>query len=691
MNFATSIVFTPLVSWPVLAPLGLLALIVAGYALYRRARGGWLRLAFLTALFLLIANPSLIREERAPVSDTAVILLDESPSQAIGERRARGEAALARLSEQLAREPDLDLRVVRVGGGAEGRLDETRMIEALEKAMADVPTRRRAGAILITDGQVHDIPGEPARLASDFGPIHALLTGTRDERDRRIAILSAPSFGLVGKPVDITLKIEDSDPNAPGAVALAVTNAKGEREQITAPVGQEFTLTFGIDHGGQNLLEIEVETAPGEISAINNKAMVVVNGVRERLRVLLVSGEPHNGERTWRNILKSDPSVDLVHFTILRPPDKQDGTPIRELSLIAFPIRELFEIKLDEFDLVIFDQYRRRGVLPPVYYENIANYVREGGALLEASGESFSSALSVYRTALGQVLPGEPTGGVLTEGFRPRVTELGRRHPVTADLPGDVADGEPRWGRWFRLVEVTPGESQVVMEGPDARPLLMLARVGEGRVAQIASDQIWLWSRGFEGGGPQVEVLRRVAHWLMKEPELEDDVLRMKIDGNRLTIERRRLATGKAELNVTSPSGAAQTLAIAEDEPAWVRKTLAIDELGVWRASDGERTAFAVAGAINPPETLDMRTSDEKLRPLVEASGGGVQWLAETPTLALRRVAEGRDAAGRGWVGLTRNGDFTVTGVSETSLLPVFAALALALGLAAAAWRREGR
>jgi hypothetical protein len=691
MNFSTSIVFTPLVPWGLLAPLGVIALVVLAYGLARRARGGWLRLAFLASLFLLLANPSLVREEREAVRDTAVILVDESPSQKIGERAGRASEAVEKLQTQLAREPDLDVRVVKVGAGVDGRLDETRMVEALDKAVSDIPVRRRAGAILITDGQVHDVPAEADKRAADYGPVHALLTGTRDERDRRIAIVSAPSFGLVGKPVEIKLRVEDTDPKAPASVPLAVTNAKGEREQITVPVGTDFPLTFAVEHGGQNLLEVEVETAPGEITAVNNKAMVVVNGVRERLRVLLVSGEPHNGERTWRNILKSDPSVDLVHFTILRPPDKQDGTPIRELSLIAFPIRELFEIKLDEFDLVIFDQYRRRGVLPPVYYENIANYVREGGALLEASGEAFSSALSVYRTALGEVLPGEPTGQMVTEGFRPRVTELGRRHPVTANLPGDVASGEPRWGRWFRQVEVSPRDAQVVMEGAEGKPLLMLARVGEGRVAQLASDQIWLWSRGFEGGGPQVEVLRRVAHWLMKEPELEDDVLRMKIDGNRLTVERRRLETGEASLTVTAPSGATQTLGVAADEPAWVRKTITIDELGVWRASDGARSAFAVAGAINPPETTDVRTSEDKLKPLVQASGGGFQWLAETPSPAVRRVAEGRDAAGRGWLGLRRNGDFIVTGVAETSLFPVWAALTLALGLAAAAWRREGR
>ena len=113
-----------------------------------------------------------------------------------------------------------------------------------------------------------------------------------------------------------------------------------------------------------------------------------INGVRDRLRVLLVSGEPHAGERTWRNLLKSDASVDLVHFTILRPPEKQDGVPVDELSLIAFPTRELFIEKIEDFDLIIFDRYRRRGILPSLYLENIAQLrpQRRRGAGLRRPG-----------------------------------------------------------------------------------------------------------------------------------------------------------------------------------------------------------------------------------------------------------------------------------------------------------------
>ena len=128
--------------------------------------------------------------------------------------------------------------------------------------------------------------------------------------------------------------------------------------------------------------------------------MVSIDGVRDKLRVLLVSGEPHAGERTWRNLLKSDASVDLVHFTILRPPEKQDGTPINELSLIAFPTRELFQQKINEFQLIIFDRYARQGVLPIIYFDNIARYVRDGGAVLVAAGPDYASPTSIWRTPL---------------------------------------------------------------------------------------------------------------------------------------------------------------------------------------------------------------------------------------------------------------------------------------------------
>ena len=330
------------------------------------------------------------------------------------------------------------------------------------------------------------------------------------------------------------------------------------------PIGEETELRIDISHGGANVVDIRLPPRPGELTTRNNRVIAAVTGVRDRLRVLLVSGEPHPGGRTWRDLLKSDPTVDLIHFTILRPPATQDGTPVSELSLIAFPTRELFLEKIDSFDLIVFDRYRWRGVLAAAYLANIARYVREGGAVLVASGPAFAGAQSLSRTPLREILPARPTLEVFEEPFLPRVSELGQRHPVTAGLEqaaGLGPDG-PRWGRWLRQIDIVPTSGHVVMTGIEARPLLILDRVGEGRVALIASDHAWLWSRGYEGGGPQADLLRRLAHWLMREPELEEEAVFAHVEGRRVLVERRTLAAEPpgvvAPLRLSSRRGAEQ-------------------------------------------------------------------------------------------------------------------------------------
>ncbi|HZH27703.1 MAG TPA: hypothetical protein VEY95_11035 [Azospirillaceae bacterium] len=692
MMDGTSIAFAPLLPWTVLGPLFVLAAAVALLALVRRARGAVWRTLALAALALVLMNPSFVQEERSPIKDVAVIVVDQSPSQAIGDRRERTEKAVAALEGRLARETDLDVRVVRTQAGGEGAapVDETRMVEALNRALADVPRRRLAGAVLITDGQVHDIP-EGLRGLTDIGPVHTLLTGRRDEADRRLAVVQAPSYGTLDRPVSVTVRVEDQ-PNRQSTDAwLTVRRGADAPQRMRVPVGRDHRLELTLAHAGQNVFELEVEAGRDELTLANNRVAVVVNGVRDRLRVLLVSGEPHAGERTWRNILKSDPSVDLVHFTILRPPEKQDGTPIRELSLIAFPIRELFEIKLHEFDLVIFDRYRRRGILPNVYLQNIVDYVQRGGALLEASGAAFAGPMSLSRTPLGNIIPARTTGDVLDGAFKPQITDVGRRHPVTSGLGPLDPKAEPPWGRWFRQADVETAEGAVVMSGNAGRPLLVLNRVGEGRVAQLTSDQIWLWSRGFEGGGPQAELLRRLAHWLMKEPELEENDLRARVDGNRVTIERRTLEPDPRPVTLTQPSGETRQFTLSEESDGFARASFTASEPGIHRFTDGERTAFAVVGAVNPPELADVRTTAARLQPVADASGGGVLWLGEREDFEVRRTRPERDQSGRNWIGLRANGDYVVTGVNETPLMPALLVLVLVLGTLMVAWRREGR
>ena len=695
---AYTLATAPLVAWWAIAALAGAAFLVIALGLYRRAAGLFWRSAALALLLALLVNPSLVEQKRSPLRDIAVILVDESPSQAIGNRTAATAGALSALTERLKREHDLDLRIVHAGKIEPGAGDDgTRLFAALSRTLSDVPRQRLAGIVMITDGQVHDVPaGSAAAISEQIGaPLHVLLSGQPDEGDRRLVIAGAPSFGLVGKEVTLTVRVEDlpeAQEGRAGEARLTWRKDGGAPQQMTVPVGRDVPLAVPVDHGGPNVLELAVDPGPQELTLANNRAAVVVNGVRDRLKVLLVSGEPHAGERVWRNILKSDPSVDLVHFTILRPPEKQDGTPIRELSLIAFPIRELFDVKLDEFDLIIFDRYSRRGIIPQSYIENVVRYARKGGAFLEAAGPSFGTPMSLYRTPLGAILPTEPTGNVDEEGFKPQLTELGRRHPVTADLAGAGKPGEaPGWGRWFRQVDARVHHGATVMSGDHGEPLLVLDRVGKGRVAQLLSDQMWLWARGFEGGGPQAELLRRLAYWLMKEPDLEENDLRAMIVGDRLVVTRQSLAPDDRPVTVTAPGGGISTLALTPDQGGRSTGSVAVKEMGLYHVSDGTRTALAAAGPLNPIEFADVRTTPEKLAPVARATGGGVFWAGTGTIPELRRVAAGRAASGHGWMGLRANGDYVVTGFSEVPLLPAIAALLLALGTLIAAWRREGR
>jgi len=689
--------FAPLLPWPVIAALGGIGALLLLYALIRGGRGVVLRAATLGLLVLVVLNPRIVNEDRKPQTDVAVVVVDQSSSQGVGGRKAQTEAALEKIREGLARFKDLETRVIRVEGVRETKDAEggTRLFGALGQVLTEIPKNRFGGAIVITDGQIHDVPKEGS------GPLHVLLTGAPGEKDRRVVIDKAPGYGIVGRDVTVVYRVEDHDRTKGRTgrrlVKVIIRRDGQQVETARVPVGRGVRHTFKLEHAGPTVVEVEAEAVKGELSALNNKGVVSVNGVRDRLRVLLVSGQPHAGERTWRNLLKSDPSVDLIHFTILRPPEKNDFTPLRELALIAFPVQELFETKLKKFDLIVFDRYIVRDVLPPVYMQNIVNYLREGGALMFASGPGFSGPGSLFLTSLGAVIPAQPTGKVLETGFVPRFTDLGRRHPVTAQLASDGAKGaesgqapaRPPWGRWFRQVETKKLAGVSLMQGVGEQPLLILNRVKKGRIAQLTSDHIWLWARGFEGGGPHGELLRRVAHWLMKEPDLEEEGLTARTRDGRLVVERRSLEGTAKTVKMTTPSGASRSVKLSEARPGLYRGNAPVEEAGLYRIEDGTKTTLVAVGALNPLELADMRATAERLAPLVKATGGGVNWIRDgIPDL--RRTQIGRDTAGRGWIGLRRNKSFVVAGVIQVPLLPGLAVVVLVLGLLMAAWWREG-
>ena len=692
-SFAAS----PIIPAPLLLVLAAIGVGLVVFAIFRKARGAWIRAAAFLTLVALLSDPSLVQEDRDPIADIAVLAVDQSLSQGIGDREAIAAEARQRIENRIESMAGVDLRIVEVAGDrADGGEHGTRAFADLTRALSDVPPERLAGIMLLTDGQVHDVPESLSRLGIDT-PIHTFLTGSRDEGDRILTVTQAPVFGIVGDTVTLSVRVDDygSQPRPGASVSLRVRIDGEEAIPQIAGVGEERQITVPITHGGQNVIEVEVEPGPEELTLANNRAVITPNGVRDRLRVLLVTGEPHPGERTWRDLLKSDPSVDLVHFTILRPPEKQDGTPIDELSLIAFPTRELFAERLYEFDLIIFDRYRRRSVLHPSYLANIANYVEQGGALLTAAGPSFANYLSLYRTPLAGILPAQPTGDVTEVPFRAEVTDRGTRHPVTAALPGANQGNEaPTWGRWFRVINAETVSGETVMSDEAGDPLLVLDRVGEGRVAQLLSDHAWLWTRGYEGGGPQAELLRRLAHWLMREPELDEEVLSAEMIGEEMRITRRTMADQAGSVTVTSPSGNEVTVDLEEREPGIFTALAPAGELGLFRLTDGEMTSVVASGVLNALEYSDVRVAAEPTEAIVEASGGGTYWLGNLGALdlpTLRRTRAGRTTTGLNWAGLVRNDQYTVQAVREVPLIPPALALLFVGGLLLGAWWREGR
>jgi hypothetical protein len=689
---AVSVAFDPLLGWTMLAVLGGIGLVLVLLGLRAGARGTWWRLGSLIVVLAALSNPSLIEEQRKPIADVALVVVDDSDSMAIGERRQQVQAARETLKRKLGQQEGLEVREAvlppaHIQLGSE-RPGGTRLIETMRSALVEVPPERLAGVVLLTDGQVHDVPaGLPPELGG--APLHALIAGKKNERDRLIVLEQSPRFGVVGREVTTKFRIEDP---AGGTAPVTLSVGGNVVRRLDVPIGKSVELPITVGNPGANVVELEVAPGPNELTLDNNRALFTINGVRDRLRVLLVSGEPYQGERAWRNLLKSDPAVDLVHFTILRTPQKDDFTPVRELSLIVFPMRELFEQKLKEFDLIIFDRYESGGLITRDYFKNIAEYVKGGGALLVSVGPQFATQRSLYRTPLGAVLPASPLGDVLETPFKPKVTEIGQRHPVTADLPQMGLPGkEPEWGRWFRVVTSRTDHGNAVLSGADDKPLVVLDRVGEGRVAELLSDHLWLWNRGIDGGGPQPELVRRVAHWLMKEPDLEEEALRATSVGGRIEVTRRTLATTFPTVTMTAPDGSTKTITLNQTSPGLGLGVIDVDKPGLYRFDDGTLHTVAAVGNPDPLEFSDVRATETKLKPLVEASGGGLMWLQDNPDPDIRSVRPGRAAGGSDWIGLRRNEGYTVAGINQLPLLPgILVALAFLMAIGSA-WWREGR
>lgn len=673
---------SPMLPVWLLATLAILTVAGAIYGTLRGARGMLWRALAVLALLGWLSGPRALHPVLRPVPQDALLVVDRSASMQVGQRTAIADRAAEQIMQDAAHLPGLTLHRVDVPGGTG---HGTRLFEALDHA--DLPQGRFAGAIVVTDGMDHDVPPHlPARFQGADGqtlPLHLLLTAHGEEQDRRLRILSTPPYAIVGQ--NATIRVQVDDLGSPNAADAILTIRSGDAPPQTRPIqtGTPQDITLPVQHPGETLVGLSVSPLAGEASTENNSEVVRIRGVRDRLRVLLVSGVPNQGERVWRRLLKADPSVDLVHFTILRSPNTDDGTPLSDLALIPFPIRELFQEKIRSFDLIILDGFRNSNILPDEYLTNIADYVRHGGGLLVTAGPEFTQDGTLQDTSLAQILPAHVgTDGIVTRAFRPALTDLGKTHPVTAGLTQD-------WGPWYRALHPDQSHGEDLMHGPDGAPLLLLDRVDQGRVAMLMSDQLWLWSRGEGGGGPQAELLRRLSHWLMKEPDLEENRLTARIENGQFEVERH--AAGQSvspEAFVTTPDGKHQPLSLTRTSGVW-HAAMPATMPGIWSVRQDGLVAFASPVSHDPIERQDLRATATVMGASAKASGGSVSWIADH-TPHLRQVPTGSAMSGSDWMGLPVT-TAAVAGETRTKdLVPAWAALLAALIFLAIGWWREG-
>lgn len=684
-----SLSFSPLVP---MSSFWLLAAISVALAAAWMIMRGWTalwRAGALAVLCLALLNPSLIEEDREPVKSVVAVVVDRSGSQGLGERKQMTEAARQQVTDNLAKRSDLEPRFIDVtDDAADGG---TLLFSALSAGLADIPPNRIAGAIIISDGIIHDIPDLVEKLPFQ-APLHVLVTGSPDEHDRQVRFLQTPRFGIVGKQMELQAIVEERG----GTGSAHIVVRQGGKEIAAQAIRTEIPFSFPVtvDHAGSNIIEISVDPLPDELTRLNNRAVLDIEGVRDRLRVLLISGEPHPGERTWRNLLKSDANVELVHFTILRPVHKADATPIDELSLIEFPFHDLFINKIRDFDLIIFDRYANQGHIPQVYFASMADYVENGGAILVAAGPEYASTSSLASTSLGDLFPARPTGRILEQAFRPNLTDVGRRHPVTRGLTGSVAS-PPDWGEWMRLIGTDAAAEQTLMTGPNDGALLVLSHSGKGRIAMLLSDQVWLWARGYEKGGPYLDFQRRLAHWLMKEPTLEEESLKAKVNGRTIVIERQTMKATPASVTLESPSGTTQDISLKAAEPGIFTAEIEAEETGLHTLRSGNLVAFVSVGPANPREFIDVFSDTERVRSLAENTQGSVRRIsAGNGGVVIPRIEaaySGSRFSGSNWIGFKAADTAVIRGISVSSIGIGLLAALLLTGAALVAWLVEGR
>lgn len=660
------------------------------------------------AVFLL-AEPAVELLQTAHVRNRFAVLVDGSrsmgfPVEADGPTRSAAAASFLadhrRELESLSDRVDLewwsfgeDVAPTDAGEATRGvppRAGRTDLMAALRGAASGAggSTRKLAGVLVVSDG------ADNARLADGLGPearaelralgvpVNAVAVGREAPKDLAIERIAVDDFafvrstvtveatlrvrGYANEEVKVVLRREGS------VVASSTVRLERGKDRYTVP------LSFAPDQTGTFVFTVAAPVLPGESVTENNSRSFVLRVIRDRVRVLLVAGRPSWDVRFLRGLLKQDPNVDLVSFFILRSNTDNPG-PQSDLSLIPFPVQEIFGEQLRTFDAVLFVNFAYapyRGLDIERFLPNLRDYVRNGGGLAMVGGEQSFGDARYGATPLAEVLPVAPIDGTtMYEGdVRPRLTADGRRHPLASLAPGD-AQNEAAWATLppatsVNLTRVLPPGSgaAVLLEAPSVlvggrpAPLVAVREVGAGRTLAVTTDGSWRWgfvaAESGQGNRAYLRFWSSALRWLVRDPglaqiQVEPDAPAVepespvglsisvrapdwapgagrRVDAELVDEAGRSVARGQA---VAGADGNARVELVPPGPGAY--KVVAKSDAKDGRAPETATAAVAVRGA--GPEDADAAPRPELLSAIAEATGGAFDALpgGDLPRLAL--------------------------------------------------------
>lgn len=658
------------------------------------ARAGW-RILPLALLLLAIYPPQWLVEEKVATPPTVLIIQDLSASQQLNGQAERVKNLAHNLHESLAALGKVQIEEIIITDTADPAY--TNIWQAYNDFTARVPIAQQAGIFLISDGQIHDLP---IKITQDLPPWHVLLTGKTEGIDEHLQVIHAPPYALENEPYTITVKatqqtgmLEKSQSRM--RIPLNITLPDGQIQTFTLMPDKEEKITLNLHTTGMQSLVLSIPTAANDPVSFNNHAIIETTVQRTQLNILLLSGSPSLNTRLWRDALKREPQVNLVHFIILRDAVHGANEDPKTLSLIPLPLDTLFDQKLPEFDLVVLDNFAATPNFLPRYEKALVDYVKNGGGLLIVDGNESIGEKSLNNGVLADIWPSKPTNVWLKQAFQPQPTALGLSHSLTARLDWPPISHAP--SAWHGQASIVANDDTYIwLKGVENAPLLIGQETWDGRVAELASNELWRWARANdEKGGPWFSLLQNLVAWLTHDPQMDNTQIQMAeiVHGNAPMLDITIASQNNAKIDAVWQSPAmkyAQHLPLQSSAPHRWHAMMPLNQAGLYTVQTKKKYAAYLYAPGESPERDQLMATADIIKPVIQKTGGSIQ-IAPAHMPALRWIPIGQHFSGVGWWGLRPGQASQVVGLYTKPLIPQWLLMFLIIAALALAWWREGR